>query len=69
MSTESEGRARLIALYDGKAAEAEKRAAKLRDRLPTITDDAERKHTQYQITRQTGIIQENRETAARLRAP
>jgi hypothetical protein len=67
MSTEAEGRARLIALYDGKAAEAERRAALLRDRLPTITDDAERKLAHYQITRQAGVAEENREKAARLR--
>jgi hypothetical protein len=58
----------LIALYDAKAAEAERRAAQLRDRLPTLTDDAERKSAQYQITRQTGIVHENVEKAARLRA-
>jgi hypothetical protein len=49
----------LLALYDGKAAEAEKRAAQLREQLSTITDDGERRSSSYQIARQTNVMEES----------
>lgn len=67
MSSADESRARLISFYEQKAETAEQRLAELRATLPTITDEAERKKAHYQLTRQTGIVAENRDKAARLR--
>ena len=67
MSAESEGRARLLALYESKVRDAAEQSARLREALAAETDSEERARIVKQLGRVEAQEGLNREKAERLR--